>query len=130
MTYRKIFGAFGLAVAMQCTAFAQEAPMPPLRPDQVSFRALYKELVETNTTLSAGSCTLLAQQIAVHLKAAGFADQELTFFSAHDHPKEGGLVAVLAGSLSTAQPVVFLCPLDVVEAKPRDLTRHPVTLIA
>ena len=57
---------------MQCTAFAQEAPMPPLRPDQVAFRALYKELVETNTTLSAGSCTLLAQRIAAHLEDRGF----------------------------------------------------------
>src|SRR4051794_22261810 len=40
------------------------APLPalaqgqPVRPDQAEFRALYKELVETNTTLSAGSCTL------------------------------------------------------------------------
>ena len=30
------------------------------RPDQVAFRALYKELVETNTTASAGDCTLAA----------------------------------------------------------------------
>ena len=46
---KRVFGAMGLAIAMQ-TAMSQEAPMPPLRPDQVAFRALYKELVETNTT--------------------------------------------------------------------------------
>jgi acetylornithine deacetylase/succinyl-diaminopimelate desuccinylase-like protein len=129
MTYTKMFGAFCLGMAMQCTAFAQEAPMPPLRPDQVAFRALYKELVETNTTLSAGSCTLLSQRIAAHLKAAGFADKDLTLFSVPDHPKEGGLVAVLAGSSSTAKPMLLLGHLDVVEAKREDWTRDPFTLI-
>ena len=129
MTYRQIFGALALALAMQCIAFAQEAPMPPLRPDQVTFRALYKELVETNTTLSAGSCTLLAQRVAAHLKGAGFADKDLTLFSVPDHPKEGGIVAVLAGSLSTAKPMLLLGHLDVVEAKREDWTRDPFTLI-
>src|ERR1700727_2924201 len=129
MTYTRIFGALTPPMAMQCSAFAQEAPMPPLRPDQVAFRALYKELVETNTTLSAGSCTLLAQRIAAHLKTAGFTDKDLTLFSAPDHPKEGGLVAVLAGSSSTAKPMLLLGHLDVVEAKREDWTRDPFTLI-
>src|SRR5258708_39887651 len=126
MTYRQMFGALWFAVAIQCTAFAQEAPMPPLRPDQVTFRALYKELVETNTSLSAGSCTLLAQRIAAHLKAAGFADNDLTPFSVPDHPKEGGLVAVLAGSLNTGEPIVFVGHLEGVEAKAQDWSRHPI----
>jgi acetylornithine deacetylase/succinyl-diaminopimelate desuccinylase-like protein len=129
MTYTQIFGGLTLTMAMHCTAFAQEAPMSPLRPDQVAFRALYKELVETNTTLSAGSCTLLAQRIAAHLKAAGFADKDLTLFSVPDHPKEGGLVAVLAGSISTTKPMLLLGHLDVVEAKREDWTRDPFTLI-
>jgi hypothetical protein len=51
-----LVGLFGMAF-LPSTVLAQEAPMPPLRPDQVAFRALYKELVETNTTLSSGSCT-------------------------------------------------------------------------
>src|SRR6202050_45073 len=127
--YTKMFSALTLTLAMQSTAFAQEAPMPPLRPDQVAFRALYKELVETNTTLSAGSCTLLTQRIAAHLKAAGFTDKDITLFSVPDHPKEGCLVAVLAGSSSTAKPMLLLGHLDVVEAKREDWTRDPFTLI-
>jgi acetylornithine deacetylase/succinyl-diaminopimelate desuccinylase-like protein len=129
MTYRQICGAIGLSMAMQWTAFAQEAPMTPLRPDQVAFRALYKELVETNTTLSAGSCTLAAQRVGAHLKAGGFAAKDLTFFSGADHPKEGGLVAILAGSSSSAKPMLLLGHLDVVEAKREDWTRDPFTLI-
>ncbi len=77
--------------------------MTPLRPDQVAFLALYKELVETNTTLSAGSCTLAAERVAAHLKAAGFADKDVTLFSVPDHPKEGGLVAILRGNLEDRQ---------------------------
>jgi hypothetical protein len=34
-----------------------------IRPDQSAFRELYKELVETNTTLSAGSCALAAGKL-------------------------------------------------------------------
>jgi acetylornithine deacetylase/succinyl-diaminopimelate desuccinylase-like protein len=121
--------ALGLTIAMQVTALAQEAAMPPLRPDQVTFLALYKELVETNTTLSAGSCTEAAGRIATYLKSAGFADQDLTPFSVPDHPKEGGLVAILAGSSKTAKPMLLLGHLDVVEAKRADWTRDPFTFI-
>jgi acetylornithine deacetylase/succinyl-diaminopimelate desuccinylase-like protein len=128
MLYREICGVIGLTLAMQWAA-AQEAPMTPLRPDQVTFRALYKELVETNTTLSAGSCTLAAQRIGAHLKAGGFADKDLTFFSVPDHPKEGGLVAILPGTSSTVKPMLLLGHLDVVEAKREDWTRDPFTLI-
>src|ERR1700720_4312137 len=128
MMHKQIFGAIGL-MTMQWGAFAQEAPMTPLRPDQVAFRALYKELVETNTTLSAGSCTLAAERLAAHLKAAGFTDGDLTPFSVPDHPKEGGLVAVLAGRAGTAKPMLLLGHLDVVEAKREDWTRDPFTLI-
>ena len=46
-------GLVGLALLGPGVAQAQEAS---LRPDQAAFRAIYKELVETNTTLSVGSC--------------------------------------------------------------------------
>ena len=118
-------------MAVATPALAQDAgpPMGPLRPDQVEFRALYKELVETNTTLSAGSCTLAAEKMAAHLKAAGFKDSELTLFSTPEHPKEGGLVAFLPGRSKTVKPILLLVHLDVVEAKREDWTRDPFTLI-
>jgi acetylornithine deacetylase/succinyl-diaminopimelate desuccinylase-like protein len=119
----------GLLVGTQAAALAQEPPMPPLRADQVTFRALYQELVETNTTLSAGSCTLAAERMAAHLKAAGFKDEDVTLFSVPDHPKEGGLVAILHGRSKSARPMLLLGHLDVVEAKREDWTRDPFTLI-
>ena len=127
--HERFFSAVVLAATMQTAAIAQEAPMTPLRPDQVTFLALYKELVETNTTLSAGSCTLAAERLAAHLKAAGYGGGDITLFSAPDHPKEGGLFAVLAGTSKTAKPMLLLGHLDVVEAKRADWTRDPFTLI-
>ena len=64
------------------------------QPGEAGFRALYKELIETNTTLSAGDCTLAAQRMAARLKAAGIPDSDVQLFSAPDHPREGGLIAV------------------------------------
>ena len=99
------------------------------RPDQQQFFGLYKELVETNTTLSSGSCTQAAAQIGARLKAAGFADADLTYFSVPDHPKEGGLVAVLKGSDTQVKPMLLMAHLDVVEAKREDWVRDPFKLI-
>jgi acetylornithine deacetylase/succinyl-diaminopimelate desuccinylase-like protein len=130
----RIVAALSVAMAMQAMVAAEEAPMGPLRPDQTAFRELYKELVETNTTLSAGSCTLAAERIAAHLKSAGFEDKDITLFSVPDHPKEGGVVAVLAGKSKSANrqstgAMLLLGHLDVVEAKREDWVRDPFTLI-
>ena len=102
---------------------------PVRRPDQTAFVALYKELVETNTTLSSGSCTLAAAKMAERLKAAGYRDADLHPFQAPDHPKEGGLVAVLPGRDPTAKAVLLLAHIDVVEARRADWARDPFTLI-
>jgi acetylornithine deacetylase/succinyl-diaminopimelate desuccinylase-like protein len=99
------------------------------RPDQQAFFGLYKELVETNTTLSVGSCTQAAAQIGTRLKAAGFADADITLFSVPDHPKEGGIVAVLKGTDAAVKPMLLLGHLDVVEAKREDWVRDPFTLV-
>ena len=101
----------------------------PLRADQAAFRALYKELVETNTTLSTGSCTLAAERMAARLRAAGMPDSQLTLYAAPENPKEGGLVAVYPGTSKTAKPILAIAHIDVVEAKAEDWTRDPFTLI-
>lgn len=107
-------------------ALAAEAP---LRPDQAAFRELYEELVETNTTLSSGSCTLAAERMAARLKVAGLPDGQITLFADPRHPKEGGLVAVYPGTSTTLKPILAIAHIDVVEAKREDWTRDPFTLI-
>lgn len=115
-----------LWLAMSATTFSQAQNV---RPDQLTFRALYKELVETNTTASTGSCTLAAQRMAAHLKASGYSDDDLTLFAVPASPKDGGLVAILRGSDLSAKPILLLAHLDVVEAKREDWTRDPFSLI-
>ncbi len=109
---------------MSAPAFAE-----PAADDEASFRALYKELVETNTSLSAGSCTLAAARMAARLKAAGFADTQLLPFAAPDHPQEGGLVALYPGRDPKAKAILLLAHLDVVEAKREDWSRDPFVLV-
>jgi acetylornithine deacetylase/succinyl-diaminopimelate desuccinylase-like protein len=119
----------GLAATSALLAMGTATAQSSLRPDQQAFRDLYKELVETNTTLSVGSCTQAAGQIATRLKAAGFSDQDITQFSIPEKPKEGGLVAVLKGASKKAKPMLLLAHIDVVEANRADWTRDPFTLV-
>ncbi|MDB6090675.1 MAG: peptidase family protein [Gammaproteobacteria bacterium] len=93
------------------------------------FRELYKELVETNTTLSAGSCTLAAERMATRLKAAGFPDEAFHPFAVPDHPKEGGLVVIYPGRDPKLKAILLLAHIDVVEAKREDWVRDPFKLV-
>lgn len=119
--WRVLAAAFSLLSAG--TASAQN------RADQRAFLDLYKELVETDTTLSAGSCTRAAEQIAARLKAAGYPGEAVMTFAPPDHPREGGIVAVLSGSDPALPAVLLLGHLDVVEARRADWARDPFTLV-
>ena len=79
---RTILSALLTTSLLAGTAAAQDGA---IRPDQAEFRGLYKELVETNTTLSAGNCTLAAERMAARLKAAGMQDDQLKVLFTSDH---------------------------------------------
>ncbi|MBY0284093.1 MAG: M20/M25/M40 family metallo-hydrolase [Sphingomonas sp.] len=119
---------FGLMMTA-AAALIPAAAHAQARPDQKAFFGLYKELVETNTTLSVGDCTKAAEQIATRMKAAGYAAKDLTIFAPPGHPKEGGLVAILPGSDASVKPMLLLAHLDVVEAKREDWARDPFKLV-
>jgi acetylornithine deacetylase/succinyl-diaminopimelate desuccinylase-like protein len=124
---RTLLATTALLAGMTTAAMAADTAAP--RAGEAEFRALYKELVETNTSLSVGSCTLAAERLANRLKAAGIPDADIHPFAAPDHPKEGGLVVIYPGKQAKARPVLMLAHLDVVEAKREDWTRDPFTLI-
>ncbi|MES2096418.1 MAG: M20/M25/M40 family metallo-hydrolase [Pseudomonadota bacterium] len=121
--------ALGWIVAASLVAQSANAAPTALRPDQQAFFGLYKELVETNTVVDIGSCTQAAAQIAARLKAAGYADQDITLFSIPEKPKDGGIVAILKGSDARAKPMLLLGHLDVVAAKREEWVRDPFKLI-
>ena len=119
---------FAAALLLGVSVVASAAA-PQLRPDQTEFRGLYKELVETNTTLSAGSCTLAAERMAARLRAAGLPESQITLFATPENPREGGLVAVYPGTSQTLKPILAIAHIDVVEARREDWVRDPFTLI-
>jgi acetylornithine deacetylase/succinyl-diaminopimelate desuccinylase-like protein len=116
-----------LLVCSMATASIASAADSKSRAGEPAFRELYKELVETNTALSNGSCTLAAERMAARLKSAGI--EQVQVFTAPDHPKEGGLFAMYPGSDPKAKAMLLLAHLDVVEAKREDWTRDPFVLV-
>ena len=127
---RAVLMTAGALMALATGAAAQTAEPPKtVRPDQLAFRDLYKELVEINTTLSVGSCTAAAEAMGARLKTAGFPAEDVKVVVADGHPKEGSLVAILKGTDTKSKPMLLLAHIDVVEANRADWTRDPFKLV-
>src|SRR5260221_8030347 len=119
---RAIWVVLGVSLALR--ALAQNAPTPAQR----ELREIYKELVEINTTDSAGSCTAAAEAMAARLKAGGLPAQDVQIIVPPGGPKKGNLVARYRGT-GAKKPVMLLGHLDVVEAKREDWERDPFKLV-
>ena len=63
--------------------------------EQKQFREIYQELVEINTTDSAGDNTQAARAMAARLKAGGYTDADVQVIVPPGGPKKGNLVARL-----------------------------------
>ena len=72
-----------LGVSLALRALAQSAPTPA----QEQLREIFKELVEINTTDSAGSCTAAAEAMAARLKAGGLPAQDVQVIVPAGGPK-------------------------------------------
>jgi acetylornithine deacetylase/succinyl-diaminopimelate desuccinylase-like protein len=102
-------GALASALALvTCTASAETPPA-----DLKSFRAIYKELVEIDTTDATGDTLRAAQAMAAHLKAGGIPAADVQVISTG--PRKGNVVARLRGS-GTRRPILLLAHIDVVPA--------------
>src|ERR1700692_4914921 len=106
-----------LLAAAVAGSIAAASPAQTPAPDEVAFRALYKELVEINTTRSVGSCTRAAEAMRAHLLAAGISSADMQILAPPDRPNDGALIAVLHGRDAAAKPILLLAHIDVVEAK-------------
>jgi len=120
---------FTAAQSADITASRQTSASKAARAGEAEFRALYKELVEINTTLSVGSCTDAANAMKARLVAAGYTDQQAQVVVPKDWPKQGNLVALLPGSDPKLKPLLLLAHIDVVEANRADWVRDPFKLV-
>jgi acetylornithine deacetylase/succinyl-diaminopimelate desuccinylase-like protein len=121
--------SFDTVQAADITASRQTTASKQARAGEAEFRALYKELVEINTTLSVGSCTDAANAMKARLSAAGYPDKQLHVVVPPDHPKDGNLIALLPGTDAKLKPLLLLAHIDVVEANRSDWERDPFKLL-
>ena len=85
-------------------------------------RDVYKELIEINTTDSAGTTTVAAQAMADRLKAAGFPETDIQVIG--PNPRKRNLVARYRGT-GQRKPLLLVAHLDVVEAPRQDWSVDP-----
>lgn len=123
----KVF--LGFAVACVAAAFAGGPAARAQSPGDAAFRAMFREMVETDTSAATGDCTALVNKIATRMKASGFPVGQLHIFVPEGAPKAGNLVAVLPGKDPKARAVLMLGHIDVVNAKREDWVRDPFVMI-
>jgi acetylornithine deacetylase/succinyl-diaminopimelate desuccinylase-like protein len=125
---RRKFAASALvATCAALAAWAARAAVPSS--DETAFRALYKELVEINTTRSVGDCTRAADAMRQRLLAAGYPAEDMQILAPPEAPKDGALIAVLRGRDPSLKPILLLAHIDVVEARREDWERDPFKLV-
>ena len=87
---------------------------------------IFRELVEINTTESAGNVTAAAEAMARRLRAAGFADADMALVGSV--ARKQNLVVRLRGT-GKARPLLLIGHLDVVEANRKDWSTDPFRFI-
>ncbi len=99
------------------TALSQSHPF------ELRARTIFKQLIEINTTESAGT-TAAAEAMAARLKAAGWPAADVQVLG--PTPRKHNLVARFRGT-GGRRPLLLLAHLDVVEAKREDWSLDPFT---
>ncbi|MFZ3218358.1 MAG: M20/M25/M40 family metallo-hydrolase [Candidatus Acidiferrales bacterium] len=87
---------------------------------------IFKQLIEINTTDSVGSTTVAAEAMAKRLRDAGFPASDVQVLGPND--RKGNMVARIHGT-GAQKPLLFICHLDVVEARREDWSMDPFQLI-
>jgi acetylornithine deacetylase/succinyl-diaminopimelate desuccinylase-like protein len=89
-------------------------------------RDIFQQLVEINTTDSVGSTTIAATAMAKRLLDAGFPASDVQVLGPND--RKGNMVARIHGT-GAKKPLLFICHLDVVEARREDWSIDPFQFI-
>ncbi|HEX4227068.1 MAG TPA: M20/M25/M40 family metallo-hydrolase [Bryobacteraceae bacterium] len=89
-------------------------------------RDIFKQLIEINTTDSAGSTTVAANAMAKRLLDAGFPTADVVVLG--PNARKGNLVVRFRG-IGAHKPILIIGHLDVVEARRSDWTTDPFQFI-
>ena len=95
--------------------------------DRQLARDVFQELITTDTTHSSGSTRMAAEAMRDRLLKAGFPAGDMEVVGPRDQ-RLNLVVRYRAAKGATLKPVMFICHLDVVEAKRSDWTLDPFQL--
>ncbi len=96
--------------------------------DSTLARDIFRQLIEINTTDSAGGTTAAAEAMKQRFLDADFPPEDLTIAGAN--AQKGNLVVRLhAAAGASLKPVLIICHLDVVEARREDWTTDPFQFV-
>jgi len=100
--------------------------LPPA--DRQLARDIFKQLIEINTTDSAGNTPRAARAMARRLVAAGFPAADVRVLIGPE-PRHGNLVARYRGTGAGGRPILVMAHLDVVPARRADWSVDPFTFV-
>ncbi len=101
------------------------APLPPADNARLA-REIFAELIAYHSSETIGT-TPVAKAIYARLKTAGFAGKDLQLLTMPQYPRHSQVVARLHGK-GKGRPILWICHIDVVEAKAEDWTLPPFKL--
>ncbi len=125
-----VFLAVSLAAPSSGPAAAAQSPLPATSDaDRAEARAIFKQLVEINTTdTPQGNVTTGTAAMQKRFRDAGFPPEDVHLLGP-DPRKQNLVVRFRAAGAPTEKPVLFLCHMDVVEALRSDWSTDPFQFI-
>src|SRR5580692_12640232 len=117
------------AAGLSRAALAQSS-LPATTPeDRALARAIFKQLIEINTTdTPLGNVTTATTAMQKRFLDAGFAPEDVHLLGP-DSRKMNLVVRIKADGIPAEKPVVFLCHIDVVQALRSDWTTDPFEFV-
>ncbi len=116
----------GMALLIGCVGLCCGASAQTREQANQEARAVFKELIEINTTDSVGNVTTAAEAMAKRLRDVGFPAQDVMVAGPIERKKN--MVARYRGT-GEKKPILFIGHLDVVEARREDWTTDPFQFV-
>jgi acetylornithine deacetylase/succinyl-diaminopimelate desuccinylase-like protein len=116
--------ALTLASAALATLFLAAAPAnrPPAQNAKLA-HDIFRDIVEVRSVHDVGT-KQVAEILVRYLKAGGFSDKEVYVVPETNYPNQVNVVVRIKGK-GKGKPVLWICHMDVVDARPQDWTLPP-----
>jgi acetylornithine deacetylase/succinyl-diaminopimelate desuccinylase-like protein len=115
-----------LMLFFACLLIAPAVPAQDRKQQDAEAREIFKQLIEINTSESAGDVTKASEAMAERFRAAGFPEKDVLIAGPEERKKN--LVVRYRGS-GQRKAILFIGHLDVVEARREDWTSDPFQFV-